>query len=279
MPGSIRIEVLKSIGEEITQTGFVKLSDTDGHSATDSLERAKIAYHEARRVKLRHELARRNCVVVFGSARVDKDDMDYKFITDLAKALVKSNDVDIATGGSSGIMEAANLGVILTLESPEGANLKAKSIGDTITSLPSGENTNSSVQIKSADTEFSTRIQTLLDRATIGVYVGPGGIGTYLEFLHARQLEQVDHLERSDPNAEADPGFLLMAHPFWIPIEKAFNESVYHNRLRHGLKPFIAERDLDPVRYSDNIPEIVSWVTQRKNARNQRFGKFVLRVP
>lgn len=79
-------------------------------------------------------------------------------------------------------------------------------------------------------------------------------MGTLLELAFLLQLRQVGHLE---------PDYPIIAHPFWKPVIEIMNNQMYHQRLAEGNIPLISEKDLESVRFSKEIPEIVGVVSKR----------------
>jgi len=122
-------------------------------------------------------------VSIFGSARIKKHDKNYKLIYTLGKMLGEKG-IDIITGGGPGIMEAANKG-----HRAGGKNKKTHSIGLAI-KLAKGQKPNNSLDVVKEFNTFSARLDNfmLLSNAVI---IGPGGIGTLLEFFYTWQLIQV----------------------------------------------------------------------------------------
>lgn len=242
---SSRTEILEQL---YTSRGIIPLSHHEGVQTGIELENARKQYEEARKNSLRHQLARHYRVAIFGSARLKKESEEFIFISDLSKALVEARDVDIVTGGGPGIMEAAHFGARLAIEeaSRNGKKLRSKNYGLTI-DLPSKEPPNGHLHYERRHPEFSTRLQEFLDRSQ-GAYNAPGGIGTLLEQILLVQTRQVSHMEA---------GFEIVASNFWKPIFDALNDEMYHKRVANGRTPLISEQDLNLIRFTDNIPDIV----------------------
>ena len=124
-------------------------------------------------------------VTIFGSARINKNDLIYREIYNLAEAIGKRN-WDVVTGGGPGVMEAASLGHEKGNKSAKG---DAHSIGLGIW-LPHEQKFNTGVQIYRKFKIFSKRLDNfmLLSNAIV---VAPGGVGTLLELVYSWQLMQV----------------------------------------------------------------------------------------
>ncbi len=137
-----------------------------------------------KKTSLAKELKRKEFrVSIFGSARIKKDDKNYKQVYKLANMLGERG-IDLVTGGGPGLMKAGNIG-----HKQGSKKTKAHSIGLAIR-LPNEQGTNKGVQIEKKFSRFSNRLDNfmLLSNAVV---VAPGGVGTVLEFLYTWQLMQV----------------------------------------------------------------------------------------
>ncbi len=123
-------------------------------------------------------------VAIFGSARIQEGDKDYKDVFDIAKGLAESG-FDIVTGGGPGLMQAANAGT-------KSAHSLSRSIGLNIR-LPREQNPNDFLDIKEEFSMFSNRLDAFMALSD-AVVVAPGGIGTLLELFYAWQLVQVERI-------------------------------------------------------------------------------------
>ena len=124
-------------------------------------------------------------IAIFGSARIQREDDVYQDTTKLAQKLA-SEGVDIVSGGGPGLMEAANLGQVLS------KNPNTDSIGLTI-ELPFENSGNKYLNVKKHFQKFSNRLDHFMELSN-AVVVMPGGIGTCLEFFYTLQLTQVKHI-------------------------------------------------------------------------------------
>lgn len=122
-------------------------------------------------------------VVVYGSARIKRGDLDWNFIYELAKRIAEE-DMDIVTGGGPGLMDAAS-------EGHYAGNIgkKTHSIGLQIL-LPKEQRDAKHLDIKKEFHRFSSRLDTFIELAN-AVVVAPGGVGTLLELFYTWQLMQV----------------------------------------------------------------------------------------
>ncbi len=126
-------------------------------------------------------------VAIFGSARIKRNDKNYKMILKLAEMIGERN-MDIVTGGGPGIMEAANRG------HKKGGRHNVNSFGLLIR-LPREQMTNNCLDVKRDFHRFSKRLDEFM-RLSNAVVVAPGGIGTLLELIYAWQLLQVKHIQQ-----------------------------------------------------------------------------------
>jgi uncharacterized protein (TIGR00730 family) len=120
-------------------------------------------------------------VAIFGSARIKKNDKNYKSIYKLAEQIGERGH-DIVTGGGPGIMEAANRGL-------KDGSKDAHSFGLLI-KLPREQKPNKALDIKKEFQYFSKRLDSFMELSN-AIIVAPGGIGTLLELSYAWQLIQL----------------------------------------------------------------------------------------
>lgn len=125
-------------------------------------------------------------VAVFGSARIQPGEKDYKSVFNLAKK-IGQNGYDIITGGGPGLMDAANAG-----HEAGDKKHRADSIGLTIM-IAAEEKPNRHLELKKHFDKFSNRLDHFMALSNV-VVVMPGGIGTCLELFYSWQLTQVKHI-------------------------------------------------------------------------------------
>lgn len=123
------------------------------------------------------------CVGIFGSARIEKEDSNWKLIYDLAKRIAEEG-MDIVTGGGPGLMSAASEG-----HYAGDISKNVQSIGLQI-KLPKEQRDAYHLDIRKEFSRFSERLDNFIELAN-AVVVAPGGVGTLLEFLYTWQLMQV----------------------------------------------------------------------------------------
>ena len=125
-------------------------------------------------------------VTIFGSARINPEDPNYKLIYKLAKRIAKEG-IDIVTGGGPGLMDAASRGHYAGRKSR-----KVYFVGLTI-QLPNKQKRSYHLDIQRDFHKFSNRLDNFMKLSNV-VVVAPGGVGTSLEFFYTWQLIQVNHI-------------------------------------------------------------------------------------
>ena len=174
-------------------------------------------------------------VTIFGSARIKRNDKNYRMIFDLAEKIGEMN-LDIVTGGGPGIMEAANRG------HNKGNKSHAHSFGLLI-KLPREQMANESLNVKKDFHRFSKRLDEFMRLSNV-VVVAPGGIGTLLELVYTWQLLQVNHMDHIP---------VILIGEQW----KRLIDWMKKNLLRHR---YIKAKDLDlvfPVKDNKGAMEII----------------------
>ena len=119
-------------------------------------------------------------VSVFGSARLEPDNIYYQQAVEIAQRLAK-NKFDVITGGGPGIMEAANKGAL---------NEDVKSVGLNI-NLPQEQAPNPYQSI-SLDYRYFFVRKVMFVKHSMGYVIMPGGFGTLDEFFEALTLMQTE---------------------------------------------------------------------------------------
>jgi len=167
-------------------------------------------------------------ISIFGSARIDENNIYYKKATKLAQKLSQKG-YAIITGGGPGIMEAANKGADISI----GLNIK----------LPHEQKVNPYVKSRLEFNYFFTRKVTFL-KYSVGVIIMPGGFGTLDELSEVLTLIQTKKMSRI-PVA-------FYSKEFFEPLLK-----FYKNMEKEDM---IETKDLDLFFVSDDIDEIVDYI-------------------
>lgn len=266
MPSTVRVEAIEQLYNQGT-TGIIPLTNKGRRDARTRLHEATLEYEEARKAVMLEEYARYYRVAIFGSARLPINSREYNFVANLSRALVDASRMDVVTGGGPGAMEAANFGVMEFLSDAKinGRAAKARNIGLPLITLKIAECANQYLHDIRSHLEFSTRLQAFLDMSHSS-YNAVGGIGTLLEQLMIVQSRQVGHLEE----------YPILAHPFWRPLVDVWNDELYHKRKSKGRIPLINQKDLEIIRFSQNIPEIVDIISGNYNSWKKNFHDHTL---
>ena len=177
-------------------------------------------------------------VAFFGTSVPQSLDSRYsKMATQLAKKLV-DNGFGVITGGSMGIMEAANKGA---------REAKGKSIGLCI-DLPSEEkpNTYISDQYLLRFRYFFVR-KVMFTKYAQAFVAFPGGFGTLDEFFEALTLIQTKKIKRFP--------IYMVGKDHWQGLIEWMKKTLIG-------KGFIAEKDFELFKLTDDIDEIASGVKE-----------------
>jgi len=179
-------------------------------------------------------------VVIFGSARIKKDDRIYKNVKSLAKMLGEKG-IDIVTGGGPGLMQAASLGHSLGMKN---SKKESHSIGLLI-KLPKEQKTAQFLNIKKEFDRFSGRLDKFMELSNVFV-VAPGGLGTTLEFFYTMQLIQV----KQTCNVP-----VILIGKMWPPLIKWLEDNPVKNKLMN-------KEDLSSVFLAKDIHEAMKMINQ-----------------
>ena len=169
-------------------------------------------------------------VVVFGSARTNKEDKYYKLAVETAKEIVKRG-FGIITGGGPGIMEAANQGASEAGGSSTGVNIE----------LPHEQSANPFID---ADKLLNFRYffvrKVMFFKYAQGYILLPGGFGTIDECFEVLTLIQTGKTSKFP--------VVLMGKDYWGSLLTW----IKNNLLKSG---YINERDTDLFSICDDPKE------------------------
>lgn len=188
-------------------------------------------------------------VCIFGSARIKPDDDIYKATHELAR-LLGHEGIDVLTGGGPGLMEAANVGVLLGKKE---SGSKSKSFGISI-ELPFEKDDNEHLDIKHHHRRFSSRLDDFM-RLSNAIVCMPGGIGTLLELYFSWQLLQVGHMP--------DRPIVLLNSSFWQGVI----DWTKQEQVERGL---VSPGDLRWVSIVDTPEEAMKIIREHFNHFNDR---------
>jgi uncharacterized protein (TIGR00730 family) len=170
----------------------------------------------------------------FGTARESFDDWVYNDAEALAGKLAKRG-FTIITGGSNGVMAAANRGAF---------NAGGTSVGLNI-DLPMEQHTNGFTTDAMSFDHFFVRKVMLTFASEVYVYF-PGGFGTLDEFMEIATLVQTKKI-RQVP-------IVLYGKEYWEPFTKIFEERLL------GTYNSIDAADLDLYRVVDSVDEAFEYI-------------------
>lgn len=169
-------------------------------------------------------------IVIFGSARTNKNSKYYKMAEETAKALVKKG-FGITTGGGPGIMEAANKGAAEAGGSSAGINVL----------LPFETESNKYVDRDKIITlrYFFVR-KVLLTKYAQGFIIMPGGFGTIDELFEILTLIQTGKTKKAP--------VILMGSDYWKGLITWLKDTVLKENN-------ILEKDFDLFTLTDDPEE------------------------
>jgi uncharacterized protein (TIGR00730 family) len=171
---------------------------------------------------------------IFGSARHTFDEKVYQDATDLAGRLAKEG-FAIITGGSAGIMEAANKGAFEAGGASVGLNVR----------LADNQQTNKYVTDTMTFDHFFVRKVMLTFASGVYIYF-PGGFGTFDEFGEILTLVQTKNIKRVP--------IVLFGKEYWTPIITLFKEHLYEKYKT------IDKEDLELYCIVDSVDEAFEYI-------------------
>lgn len=187
-----------------------------------------------------------NTVTVFGSARFGEDHPEYQKARELGGLLAKSGHT-VITGGSAGIMEAANRGAFENGGTSVGLNIQ----------LPNEQQPNPYTTDELTFKYFAPRKIMLAYSSNVFV-VFPGGFGTLDEFFEILTLVQTGKM----PPAS----IVLVGSEFWKPLDSYI--SYYFEKELKTISP----GDTNLYYITDDLTEIVTIADQaRQRAITETF--------
>ena len=175
----------------------------------------------------------------FGSARATLEHKMYQEATELAGRLAKKG-FAIITGGSNGIMEAANKGAYDAGGASVGLNVR----------LEDNQQTNQYVTDSMTFEHFFVRKVMLTFASEVYIYF-PGGYGTLDEFTEILTLVQTHKIKKVP--------IVLFGADFWNPIVELFR--VHLLDANHSIDP----GDLELFKVVDTVDEAYDYII--KNVR------------
>lgn len=171
----------------------------------------------------------------FGSARASLDDDVYKHAEELASRLSKKG-FAIVTGGSSGIMQAANKGAFEAGGASVGLNIN----------LPQVQHYNPYLTEKFGFDHFFVR-KVMLTYASEAYVYFPGGFGTLDEFFEIITLVQTKKIRKVP--------IILFGKSYWEPLLAFIEKTLYQERAT------IDEKDMTLYTLVDSVDEAYEYIT------------------
>lgn len=193
-------------------------------------------------------------VTFFGSSRFTEKSEHYIQARRLAGKIVKELGYTILTGGSAGIMEAANRGAFEAGGESVGLNIK----------LPKEQHGNNYTNASMDFSHFFTRKVALSYAAEAYIFL-PGGFGTLDEFFEIITLIQTHKIRRV-------PVFLV-GKDYWEPLNHFLRDNVFE------IHRAIGRRDMELYTITDNDDEIVQAIRSVPIHDGVRHKKLERSVP
>ena len=173
-------------------------------------------------------------VTVFGSARLDEENIYYKMATELGAKLAAKN-LNVLTGGGPGVMEAANRGAF--------EHGGVESIGLNI-DLPHEQRANPyTTKEETFDYFFSRKV--MMVKYSLAYVIFPGGFGTLDELFEALTLIQTRKVE--------GVRIFLVGEAFYKPLIHFIETQLISNGM-------IEKEDLELITITDDLDRIVQEV-------------------
>jgi len=171
---------------------------------------------------------------IFGSARASFEHSIYQQAEDLASRLAKKG-FAIITGGSLGVMQAANKGAYEAGGASIGLNIR----------LPDGQQDNHYLTQRFEFEHFFVRKVMLTYASEIYIYF-PGGFGTLDEFFEVVTLVQTKKIRKIP--------ILLFGREYWTPLTALIKNELFE---KHKA---IDESDMDLYQIVDSVDEAMAYI-------------------
>jgi len=172
-------------------------------------------------------------VSIFGSARTQRTESDYKAARRMGSQIAKRN-IAVITGGGPGIMEAANKGAFAGASPAVGLNIV----------LPHEQKANPYQDLSIKFQHFFPR-KVMFVKHAVAYVVMPGGFGTLDELFESLTLVQT--------GKTPDRPIILVGKAFWAGLLDWIREQLLGRNL-------ILEEDLNLIRVIDDEDEIIEEI-------------------
>lgn len=174
-------------------------------------------------------------VTFFGSSRFDENNEHCIKARRLAGKIAKELGYTVLTGGSDGIMEAANRGAFEAGGESVGLNVR----------LPREQGGNKYTTASIDFSHFFVRKVALSYAAEAYIFF-PGGFGTLDEFFEVITLIQTSKIRRVP--------IFLVGKDYWDPLSRFLHENVF--AIHHAVN----KSDLELYRITDSEDEIIETI-------------------
>lgn len=186
-------------------------------------------------------------VTIFGSARFNASHPYYVMAQKLGYMMAEKG-FNVITGGSNGIMEAANRGAY--------QSGRAKSIGLNI-ELPFEQSSNKYLDLSLKFDYFFAR-KVMLVKYAYAYIIFPGGFGTMDELFEALTLVQTKKIYPI--------GIFLVGVDYYAPMLEFIKKSMITERA-------ISPADIDLIRLTDDMDEVVRFTEEQIELRIAEMEK------
>jgi len=177
------------------------------------------------------------CISIFGSARTQEGDSNYKLTIDIAEAIAESG-YGVISGGGPGIMEAANRGAQKAGGTSVGLNIE----------LPFEQQSNPYIdQDKLINFQYFFVRKVMFVKYAQGFIVMPGGVGTLDELFEAYTLIQTDKVSKFP--------IILVGRDYWGGLIDWIKETVLKEKN-------ISPEDLDLFELVDTKDEVMDCLNR-----------------
>ncbi len=174
-------------------------------------------------------------VTFFGSARTPTGDPMYTSVYELSSRLSKAG-FAVISGGSSGVMQAANKAAFEAGGASVGLNIN----------LPAPQDANPYLTDHFDFDHFFVRKVMLVYASEVYVCF-PGGFGTLDEFFEVLTLVQTGKIKKVP--------IVLFGKDFWTPLLSFIKEEMYTER--HSID----EKDMELYKLVDSVDEAFEYIT------------------
>jgi uncharacterized protein (TIGR00730 family) len=171
----------------------------------------------------------------FGSARTPEEDPMFVHVHDLASRLSKQG-FAVITGGSAGVMKAANKGAYEAGGASIGLNIH----------LPDRQKDNPYLTEKYDFDHFFVRKVMLTFASEVYVYF-PGGFGTLDEFFEIITLVQTGKIRKVP--------IVLFGKEYWTPLLSFIEKTLYEDNKK------IDKKDMELYKLVDSVDEAFEYIT------------------